>query len=73
MNVAWTKAAEGYPRRAFTVEDVRRMIEIGIIAEDERLELIEGELVVMAPKSYAHELVRHRSERVDVRRKGRKA
>ena len=59
MNVAWTKAAEGYPRRAFTVEDVRRMIEIGVIAEDERLELIEGELVVMAPKSYAHELVRH--------------
>jgi len=58
MNVAWTKAAEGYPRRAFTVEDVRRMIDIGVIKEDERIELIEGELVVMAAKGYAHEFVR---------------
>jgi Uma2 family endonuclease len=58
MNVAWTRAAEGYPRRAFTVDDVRRMIEIGVIKEDERIELIEGELVVMAAKGYAHELVR---------------
>lgn len=35
------------------------MVEIGVIAEDERLELIEGELVVMAAKGYAHELVRN--------------
>jgi Uma2 family endonuclease len=58
MNVAWTRAAEGLPRRAFTAHDVRRMIDAGIIAEDERIELIEGELVVMAAKGYAHELVR---------------
>lgn len=58
MNVAWTRAAEGLPRRAFTVADVRRMIDAGIIAEDERIELIGGELVVMAAKGYAHELVR---------------
>ena len=35
------------------------MIDAGIIAEDERIELIGGELVVMAAKGYAHELVRH--------------
>jgi len=58
MNVAWTKAAEGLPRRAFTAEDLRRMIDAGIIGEDERIELIEGEFVVMAAKGYAHEFVR---------------
>jgi hypothetical protein len=46
------------PRRAFTVEDVRRMVEVGIIAEGERIELVEGELVVMAAKGYSHELVK---------------
>jgi Uma2 family endonuclease len=58
MNVAWTRAAEGLPRRAFTAEDLRRMIDVGVIKEDERIELIEGELVVMASKGYAHEFVR---------------
>src|ERR1043165_8671247 len=58
MNVAWTRAAEGLPRRAFTADDLRRMIDAGIIREDERIELIEGEFVVMAAKGYAHEFVR---------------
>jgi Uma2 family endonuclease len=58
MNVAWTRAAEGLPRRAFTAEDLRRMIDAGIIAQDERIELIEGEFVVMAAKGYTHEFVR---------------
>jgi hypothetical protein len=44
--------AEGYPRRAFTVEDVRRM-------EDDRIELVEGEFVVMAAKGYAHEIIKN--------------
>jgi Uma2 family endonuclease len=58
MNVAWTRAAEGLPRRAFTADDLRRMIDAEIIKEDERIELIEGEFVVMAAKGYAHEFVR---------------
>jgi Uma2 family endonuclease len=58
MNVAWTRAAEGLPRRAFTADDLRRMIDAGIIGEDERIELIEGEFVVMAAKGYSHEFVR---------------
>jgi len=57
MNVAWTRAAEGFPRRAFTVADVQRMLDSGIIAEGERVELIKGELVVMAAKSVAHDNV----------------
>jgi Uma2 family endonuclease len=58
MNVAFTRAADGLPRRAFTVEDVRRMMEAGVIGEDERFELVEGEIVVMSAKGYAHELIK---------------
>jgi len=58
MNVAVTTAAEGFPRRAFTVEDVSRMIEAGIIREDERFELIEGEIVMMAAKGIVHERIK---------------
>jgi Uma2 family endonuclease len=58
MNVALTRAADGLPRRAFTVEDVRRMIEVGVIGEDERSELIEGDFVMMSAKGYAHEMIR---------------
>ena len=36
MNVAVTTAAEGFPRRAFTVEDISRMMGAGVIGEDAR-------------------------------------
>src|SRR5258708_25963647 len=58
MNVAATTAAEGFPRRAFTVEDISRMIEAGVIGEDEKFELIEGEIVMMAAKAIVHERVK---------------
>ena len=58
MNVAVTTAAEGFPRRAFTVEDISRMIEAGIIHEDEKFELVEGEIVMMASKGIAHEQIK---------------
>jgi Uma2 family endonuclease len=58
MNVAVTTAAEGFPRRAFTVDDVARMIETGIIGEDEKFELIEGEIVMSAAKGIAHERIK---------------
>jgi Uma2 family endonuclease len=59
MNIAFTRAAEGLPRRAFTVEDIRRMIDAGVIHEDERFELIEGEIVMMAAKSIAHDRIKN--------------
>jgi len=38
MNIVLTRVIEDLPpRREFTVEDVRRMVEIGVLAEDERL------------------------------------
>src|SRR3954467_5927907 len=60
MNIAFTYPAPGLPpRRAFNVDDIRRMIEAGVIGEDEKIELVEGEIVVMAAKSYAHERIKN--------------
>lgn len=53
-----TVAAEGLPRRRFTVADVEAMIAAGIIVPDERVELIGGELVPMSAKGYRHEIIR---------------
>lgn len=53
-----TRAAEGMPRRRFTIADIEAMVEAGILDEDERVELIGGELVPMSPKGSRHELVK---------------
>ena len=45
-----TMAAEGLPRRRFTVAEVEAMVAAGVMEEDERVELIGGELVPMSPK-----------------------
>src|SRR5271154_6544988 len=62
MNVPFhprsTQAAEGLPRRRFTVAEVEAMVEAGIMDEDERVELIGGELVPMSPKGNEHEVVK---------------
>ena len=55
MNAPVTIAAEGLARRAFTVQDVIRMVETGILGRDERFELIGGEIVPMSPKGIRHE------------------
>jgi Uma2 family endonuclease len=59
MNVATTRAAEGFPRRAFTVDDIGRMIEAQIISEDENFELIQGDIVVMAAKPVCHDGIKN--------------
>jgi Uma2 family endonuclease len=58
MNVTATTAAEGFPRRAFTVDEIGRVIEVGVIGEDERFELIEGEIVMLAAEGVAHERIK---------------
>jgi Uma2 family endonuclease len=58
MNIRVTKGAEGLDRRAFTVAEIWRMVEAGIIAPEERFELIEGELVPISPKGPVHETVK---------------
>ncbi len=53
-----TRSADGVPRLAFTVDDVYSMVEAGILHEDERVELIDGELVLMSAKGNHHEVVK---------------
>jgi len=53
-----TSAAEGMLRRAFTVAELEEMTAAGILLEDERIELIGGEIVPMSPKGNRHELVK---------------
>ncbi|MGE0501639.1 MAG: Uma2 family endonuclease [Rhizobiaceae bacterium] len=64
MNVVVTRAAEGLPRRSFTVAEIRDMVKAGIIAEDENFELIEGELVPMASKGNQHEVLKSALTRI---------
>jgi Uma2 family endonuclease len=53
-----TQAAEGVPRMRWTLAEFEQLIEVGILTEDDRVELIQGELVPMSPKGSRHELVR---------------
>ncbi|TMI76710.1 MAG: Uma2 family endonuclease [Bacillati bacterium ANGP1] len=41
-------------RRSFTVDEYHRMAEAGILGEDDRVELIDGQVVAMTPIGPAH-------------------
>ncbi len=58
MRANVTRAADGFDRRSFTVAEVLRMQDAGIISEDENSELIEGEVVPMRAKTHVHELIK---------------
>jgi Uma2 family endonuclease len=53
-----TQCAEGLPRRRWTVAEIEAMVRAGIIHEDERIELLGGEVVPMSPKGARHEQVK---------------
>jgi signal transduction histidine kinase len=57
MNVRALIENAGLPRRGFTVKEVERMSEVGLIRAEERVELIGGELVPMNPKGNRHEVL----------------
>jgi Uma2 family endonuclease len=42
-------------RHRFTIADYHRMVDAGILAEDDRVELIDGEIVDMAPIGREHQ------------------
>ncbi|MBW4656292.1 MAG: Uma2 family endonuclease [Kaiparowitsia implicata GSE-PSE-MK54-09C] len=50
--------------RSLSVQDYHRMVEAGILAADERVELIEGQLYRMAAKGTAHSAAVTRIDRV---------
>lgn len=49
---------DGQVRRAFTVSDLDRMVEAGIVGHDERIEVVAGELFPMAAKGIRHEVLK---------------
>ncbi len=53
-----TQAADGFPRRSWTMDDIDAMVKAGILQEHERFELIGGEIVPMSPKGAWHETVK---------------
>lgn len=57
MNVH-ASAPEAPARRRFTVSDFFFMAEQGILRRDERLEMVDGEIIVMSPKGSRHERLR---------------
>lgn len=55
-----TQAADGHPRRAFSIADVERMLEAGVLDPEEKFELIGGEIVPMSPQRRLHSVLRDR-------------
>lgn len=49
-----TVAERWVSKRLLSVDDYYRMAEVGLLAPDERVELIEGEIIVMAPIGSTH-------------------
>jgi len=58
MNMRALTGTDDLPRRTFTVKEVERMGEVGLIREDERVELLGGELIPMNAKGARHETLK---------------
>lgn len=58
MNAHAGHLADDAPRRLLSVQDFSRMIDAGIIGDDENVELIDGELIQTAAKKFAHECLK---------------
>ena len=65
--------AEAVTRRCFTIEEYHRMGEVGILREDERLELIAGHIVVREPIGSRHAGTVDRLNRLWTSRLGERA
>jgi Uma2 family endonuclease len=53
-----TRAADGLPRWRWTVAEIEKMTADGYLHEDERIELVGGEIVPMSAKGRRHEIIR---------------
>ena len=61
------------PRRRFTIDDYHRMGEAGVFSEDDRVELLDGEIVEMSPIGIPHSSSVDRLNAFFARRLGRRA
>jgi Uma2 family endonuclease len=65
---------ESWPQRhRITVHDYHRMAEVGVLAPDARVELIEGEIIDMAPIGNDHQSIVDQLNRMLVRAVGDRA
>jgi Uma2 family endonuclease len=55
-----SSATQVPPRRAFTVAEVSRMLETGVLGPDERFELIGGDIAPISPQRRLHAILRGR-------------
>lgn len=62
-----------YRTRPFTVEEYFKLFETGIFREDERVELLDGEIVLMPPPGPEHDSTLGRFNRLLVTRLGERA
>ncbi len=53
-----TRAADGLPRWSWTVAEIERLAAGGYFRDEDRFELVGGEIVPMSPKGRRHEIVR---------------
>lgn len=60
------------PRRLFTVDEYHLMAQAGVLSEDERVELVEGEVVLMTPIGSRHAACVKRLNRLFSARAGAK-
>lgn len=63
MNMRALTGTNDLPRRTFTVKEVERMGELGLLLEDERVELIGGELILMNARGSRHEALKYEINR----------
>jgi Uma2 family endonuclease len=61
------------PRHELTIDDYYKMVEVGILRENSRVELIEGELIEMAPIGGPHMRLVNKVNAILVREVGDKA
>ena len=57
-------------KRRLTVDDFHRMAKAGILTEDDRVELLHGELIMMSPIGSRHAATVKRSNQVFIQRGG---
>jgi Uma2 family endonuclease len=71
--VAVLSMSTNFTRRPFTFDDCLRMVEVGILQPSERVELINGDLVVMIPIGPRHGGIVDRTSRAFINSVGDKA
>jgi Uma2 family endonuclease len=60
-------------RRKFTLEEYHRLGEMGFLGEDDRVELMDGEIIEMSPVGKKHNASINRNNRLLIRRLGDRA